>query len=138
VRREIEHEREIALGPVKVTAEAWWAKVRRLEAMASGELPMIRTVVEMIPAEDADDDKAAPTRRVSIENYYETQLPVLSKAIEMQGKALSVFIDKTELTGPNGGPILTEDAEANRARIAELLDKAGIKPGKPSGEASGG
>lgn len=137
VKREIEHEREMALAPVKLTAEAWWAKVKRLEAMALGELPMVRTVVETILGEkDGDGEKMPPTRQVTFENYYETQLPVLSKAIEMQGKALSVFVDKTEVSGPGGGPILTEDAEANERRIKELLAKATPRTG--SGGAGGG
>lgn len=137
VKREIAHEREIALAPVKMSAEAWWAKVKRLEAMAAGELPMVRTVVEMIPGQDGEGKEKLLTRQVTFETYYETQLPVLSKAIEMQGKALSVFVDKTEVSGPNGGPILTEDAETNERRIKELLAKA--TPAKPgSGGAGGG
>jgi hypothetical protein len=137
VKREIEHEREMALAPVKLTAEAWWAKVKRLEAMASGELPMVRTVVELVPGdEDGEGKKELLTRKVTFETYYETQLPVLSKAIEMQGKALSVFVDKTEVSGPGGGPILTETEEQNRARIAELLAKA--NPAKPGSGGSGG
>ena len=98
---------------------------------------MVRTVVEMIPGdEDAEGAKEPLTRRVTIENYYETQLPILGKAIEMQGKALSVFVDKTEVSGPGGGPILTETEEQNRARIEELLAKA--NPVKPGSGGSGG
>jgi phage terminase small subunit len=43
-------------------------------------------------------------------------------ALEKIGKHLGMFVDRTRVEGPNGGPVQVEDAAA--ARIASILATA--------------
>jgi phage terminase small subunit len=45
------------------------------------------------------------------------------KALENVAKHLGMFIDKKEITGPNGGPIEIESPEQRQKRIEALLKK---------------
>lgn len=113
VKDEIAHERELYLGQIgRRDANAWWAKVERMEGMAEGRLPVVRTV-------------STPAGALVLESFHETNLTALGKALEMQGKALNVFVERTELTGANGGPLEMTDDARNNARIKELLALAG-------------
>jgi hypothetical protein len=66
--------------------------------MAAGELPMVRTVVEFQEVAGSEEK----LRVLQAEEYHETSLTALGKALEMAGRALGVFKDKTELSGPDG------------------------------------
>ena len=73
-------------------------------AMAAGELPQRRTVdtgaARWVEVEGLQSK--IPNRVLAVEEFYETNLTALAKALEMQGRALSVFKDRQELSGPDG------------------------------------
>lgn len=94
VQAQIEYERAIALeARLAEPLRAWEARMEKLLAMAAGELPQVRTIAQ----EDADGN-----RNLTVEEFHETNLASLSRALEMQGRALAIFKDKTELSGPDG------------------------------------
>lgn len=58
----------------------------------------------------------------------EVKMHSQDKLIEMLGRHLGMFIDKKEISGPNGGPIETidkSDSAAVEARVNELIAKRG-------------
>jgi len=58
-------------------------------------------------------------------------------ALELLGRNLRMWTDKTELSGPGGGPIeLTSDIE-RAARIAAILNAARKRAGGPAADGSG-
>ena len=65
----------------------------KLHALASGESPMTRPV--------AITDKEGG-RRLEVEEYFETNLTAMAKALEMEGRSLAVFKEKAEISGPDG------------------------------------
>jgi hypothetical protein len=48
------------------------------------------------------------SRNLLIEEYHETSLTALAKAVEMEGRALAVFKDRQELSGPDGAAAAIE------------------------------
>lgn len=84
----------------------------KLFELAAGELPLVRTVVQV------DEDG---TRNLTVEEYHETNLTAMAKALEMEGRALAVFKDKTELSGPDGAAAIqvTFVRAEERARAGE-------------------
>ena len=73
-----------------------------------------------------------PERVLQVEEYVETNLTALGKALEMQGRALSVFKDRQELTGPGG-----EALPAIQVQFVRPEDLAGAGSGSGSGAGSG-
>jgi len=105
VQAQIEYERAIALETrLAEPLRAWEAQMRKYLAMAAGELPMVRTVdtgVVMWRRQEGMQTQI-PERVLTEETYLETNLTALGKALEMAGRALGVFKDRTELSGPGG------------------------------------
>lgn len=94
VQAQIEYERSRAIDArLAAPLRAWEAKMAKLHALAAGELPMTRTV--------AITDKEEG-RLLLVEEYFETNLTAMAKALEMEGRALAVFKDKAEISGPDG------------------------------------
>lgn len=94
VQAQIEYERARAIETrIAAPLRAWEAKMAKLHALAAGELPMTRTV--------AITDKEGG-RRLEVEEYFDTNLTAMAKALEMEGRALAVFKDKAEISGPDG------------------------------------
>lgn len=120
VQAVIEYERAVALETrLAEPLRAWEARMERLLAMAAGELPQVRTVVQVVE----DEQGTGPAERIlTAEEYWESNLSAMAKALEMQGRALSVFRDRTELSGPDGA-----------AAIQVLF----VPPGGAAEEASG-
>lgn len=105
VQAQIEYERAIAMETrLAEPLRAWEARMERLMAMAAGELPQRRTVdtgaARWVEVEGLQSK--IPNRVLAVEEFYETNLTALAKALEMQGRALSVFKDRQELSGPDG------------------------------------
>ena len=126
VQAQIEYERAIALETrLAEPLRAWEARMERLMAMASGELPQRRTVdtglVTWVQVEGMQ--AKVPNRVLVVEEVCETNLSALAKALEMQGRALSVFKDRQELSGPDG-----------TAAIQVLF----VPPGQATGEVGSG
>ena len=123
VQAQIEYERALALETrLAEPLRAWEAQMRKYLAMAAGELPMVRTVVEYQEVPGSKDT----TRVLQAEEYHETSLTALGKALEMAGRALGVFKDKTELSGPDGS-----------AAIQVLFVPPGQAVGAPAGRGGG-
>lgn len=94
VQAQIEYERSRAIDArLAAPLRAWEAKMAKLHALAAGELPMTRTV--------AITDKEGG-RRLEVEEFFETNLTAMAKALEMEGRSLAVFKDKAEISGPDG------------------------------------
>lgn len=94
VQAQIEYERSRAIDArLAAPLRAWEAKMAKLHALAAGELPMTRTV--------AVTDKEGG-RQLFVEEYFDTNLTAMAKALEMEGRALAVFKDKAEISGPDG------------------------------------
>ena len=94
VQAQIEYERSRAIDArLAAPLRAWEAKMAKLHALAAGELPMTRTV--------AITDKKGG-RRLEVEEFFETNLTAMAKALEMEGRSLAVFKDKAEISGPDG------------------------------------
>ncbi len=94
VQAQIEYERSRAIDArLAAPLRAWEAKMAKLHALAAGELPLTRTV--------AITDKEGG-RRLEVEEYFETNLTAMAKALEMEGRSLAVFKDKAEISGPDG------------------------------------
>lgn len=89
----------------------------KLFELAAGELPLVRTVARV------DEDG---TRHLLMEEYHETNLTAMAKALEMEGRALAVFKDKAELSGPDGAAAIqvTFLKPMERAAEAALLPGA--------------
>lgn len=97
VQAQIEYERAISLeNRMAEPLRAWEARMEKLLALAAGELPQVRTI-----ARATEEGK----RLLEEEEYRETNLTALAKALEMTGRALGVFKDKTELSGPDGAAL---------------------------------
>lgn len=123
VQAQIEYERALALETrLAEPLRAWEAQMRKYLAMAAGELPMVRTVVELQEVAGSDEKM----RVLQAEEYHETSLTALGKALEMAGRALGVFKDKTELSGPDGS-----------AAIQVLFVPPGQPVGAPVGRSGG-
>ena len=100
VQAQIEYERALSLETrLAEPLRAWQAKMAKLYAMAAGELPLTRTVTQI--GEDG-------SRHLLVEEYLETSLTALAKAVEMEGRALAVFKDRQELSGPDGAAAAIE------------------------------
>lgn len=94
VRAQIEYERTRAIDArLEAPLQAWEAKMAKLFELAAGELPLVRTVARV------DEDG---TRHLLMEEYHETNLTAMAKALEMEGRALAVFKDRNELSGAEG------------------------------------
>ena len=105
VQAQIEYERAIALETrLAEPLRAWEATMRKYLAMAAGELPLVRTVDTGVVQwrDEPGMQTRVPERVLKVEEYQETNLTALGKALEMAGRALGVFKDKTELSGPDG------------------------------------
>jgi len=107
VQAQIEYERALSLETrLAEPLRAWQAKMAKLYAMAAGELPLTRTVTQI--GEDG-------SRNLLVEEYLETSLTALAKAVEMEGRALAVFKDRQELSGPDGAAAIEVRFVAPRA-----------------------
>jgi phage terminase small subunit len=76
--------------------------------------PYSRTCVEITPSDDLDEDHRAVISELS-ENEkggIRCKLASKEKALELLGRHLGLFIDRTEMSGPGGGPIRTTDGAA--------------------------
>jgi len=105
VQAQIEYERAIALETrLAEPLRAWEAQMRKYLAMAAGELPQVRSVDtgSVRWREEPGVAGRVPERVLTVEEYQETNLTALGKALEMAGRALGVFKDRTELSGPDG------------------------------------
>lgn len=105
VQAQIEYERAIALETrLAEPLRAWEATMRKYLAMAAGELPLVRTVDTGVVKwrDEPGTQVKVPERVLTVEEYQETNLTALGKALEMAGRALGVFKDRTELSGPDG------------------------------------
>jgi hypothetical protein len=105
VQTQIEYERAISLETrLAEPLRAWEARMQQYLAMAAGELPLVRTVDtgEVRWRDEPGMQAKVPERILRVEEYVETNLTALGKALEMQGRALSVFKDRQELSGPDG------------------------------------
>lgn len=126
VQAQIEYERAIALETrLAEPLRAWEAQMRKYLALAAGELPLVRTVdTGMVKWRDEPGMQVkVPERVLAVEEYQETNLTALGKALEMAGRALGVFKDRTELSGPDG-----------TAAIQVLF----VPPGQATGEVGSG
>lgn len=120
VQAQIEYERAIALETrLAEPLRAWEARMEKLLSMAAGELPQVRTFAQVMQDEDGN---ALPERSLTIEEYYESNLAALAKALEMQGRALAIFRDRQEVSGPDG------------AQIQVSFVAPGQAPGAPGGQ----
>lgn len=105
VQAQIEYERAISLKTrMAEPLRAWEARMEKLLAMAAGEMPQTRTVDTGVVRWRKEEGMQAevPERILTTELYVETNLPSLSRALEMQGRALAIFKDKQEISGPDG------------------------------------
>lgn len=91
----------------------------KLFELAAGELPLVRTVVQV------DEDG---TRNLTVEEYHETNLTAMAKALEMEGRALAVFKDKTELSGPDGAAAIQVTFVRAEERVM-ATDEPAVLPG---------
>lgn len=131
VQAQIEYERAISLETrLAEPLRAWEARMERFLALAAGELPQVRTVDtgEVRWREDPETREKVPQRVLQVEEYVETNLTALGKALEMQGRALSVFKDRQEVTGADGAPaiqVLFVPPKGAAASDQEGVDAAG-------------
>ena len=105
VQAQMEYERAIALETrLAEPLRAWEAQMRKYLAMAAGEIPLVRTVDTGVVKwrDEPGMQTKVPERVLTVEEYQETNLTALGKALEMAGRALGVFKDRTELSGPDG------------------------------------
>lgn len=92
------------------------AGLRLLHGQASGQIPVRKTLVMAHKGEILTEDA----------DVYEPNMAASGKALEMMGKSLGVFIDRTELTGRDGQPLdLSETKRA--ARIASIFEAARLR-----------
>lgn len=121
VQAQIEYERSRAIETrLAEPLRTWEAKMAKLHALAAGELPMTRTV--------AIADKQGK-RTLEVEEFYETNLTAMAKALEMEGRALAVFKDKAEISGPDGAAaiqvLFVKPEDGYRTEDAVSLDQEG-------------
>lgn len=120
VQAQIEYERTRAIDArLEAPLKAWEAKMAKLFELAAGELPLVRTVVQV------DEDG---TRNLTVEEYHETNLTAMAKALEMEGRALAVFKDKTELSGPDGAAAIQVTFVRAEERVM-ATDEPAVLPG---------
>jgi hypothetical protein len=82
----------------------------------------VKTVKQSRPVQ-ARDPNGQPLW-LTITEYSDPLLALLLK-----GRRKKVFADRTELTGADGGPVVTTDATQRRARIASILEAAKSRVG---------
>ena len=77
------------------------------------------TIIDLIDSREVD---TSPVQEVSIskDGTFKFKLYDKQKALELIGKHLGMFVDKTEVTGKDGGPIEIQDA---RQSLIEKLTK---------------
>ena len=77
------------------------------------------TIIDLIDSREVD---TSPIQEVSIskDGTFKFKLYDKQKALELIGKHLGMFVDKTEVTGKDGGPIEIQDA---RQSLIEKLTK---------------
>lgn len=108
-------------------ARLGFADIRK--AVAWGSVPEINAdgeriyPVELKASEDMDDDTAAAVSEVSL-TAQGVKIKMYDKkaALDSIARHLGMFIDRTEHTGKDGGPIQTEDVSA-RDRIVSRLSR---------------
>ncbi|MBP8283092.1 MAG: hypothetical protein KAX46_04165 [Chromatiaceae bacterium] len=117
VQVQIEYERARAIETrLAEPLRAWEAKMAKLHALAAGELPMTRTVA-IVDKEEG--------RQLLVEEFFGTNLTAMAKALEMEGRALAVFKDKAEISGPDGAAaiqVLFVKPEKGYREAPESLD----------------
>ncbi len=121
VQAQIEYERSRAIETrLAAPLRAWEAKMAKLHALAAGELPMTRTV--------AITDKQGK-RILEVEEFFETNLTAMAKSLEMEGRALAVFKDRAEVSGPDGAAaiqvLFVKPEDGYRTEDAVNLDQEG-------------
>lgn len=104
---------------------AWEAKIAKMFELAAGELPLVRKIVQV--------DEVG-NRHLLVEEYHETNLTAMAKALEMEGRSLAVFKDKTELSGVDGAAAIQVTFVRADERAMEVDEEPAALPGAAADE----
>lgn len=127
-----EHATGSAADFVDVTEKS--ARLNLVKAQTRGKLHLIKEITEerreILPDEEGDPLVTEVKLTVKL---YDAQA-----ALRDMGRYHKLFVDRTEVTGKDGGPIPIEDARAALAqRLADRLKRTGSGGGNPESQPTG-